>query len=233
MRLEVLSGGAAQGLVALLEGRFEAETGCGIAATFGAVGAMRDKLTAGERADLVILTNALIAELARSGHVVAGSAVDIGLVQTAIAVRAGDPAPAVGSAAGLRSALLTADAIYFPDPRQATAGIHFSRVLDRLGIGRDVAMRLRPYPNGATAMRALSQSRAEHPIGCTQATEILATQGVSLVGPLPEGCELATLYTAGVCAKAALPDEAARLAALLGSDAAREARTNAGFEPLP
>lgn len=233
MRVEMLSGGAAQGLVAALEAQFKAETGCDIAGTFGAVGAMRDKLIAGARADLMILTAALIAELTRSGHVVAGSAADIGVVRTGIATRTGDPVPAAGNAAELRSALLAADAIYFPDPKQATAGIHFSKVLDQLGIGRDVAMRLRPYPNGATAMRALAQSRAEHPIGCTQATEILATPGVALVGPLPKGYELATVYTAGVCAKAVLPAEARQLAALLSGEAARQARLKAGFEPLP
>ena len=51
----------------------------------------------------------------------------------AIAVRAGDPAPPVGDAAELRAALLAADAIYFPDPKLATAGIHFAKVLDGWG----------------------------------------------------------------------------------------------------
>ncbi len=49
MQLALLSGGAAQGLVAALAAQFKAETGCDIAGTFGAVGAMRDKLIAGER----------------------------------------------------------------------------------------------------------------------------------------------------------------------------------------
>ena len=149
MELQVLSGGAAQGLVTALASQFKAETGCDIAGTFGAVGAMRDKLLGGARADLLILTAALIAELTLTGHVVAGSAADIGVVRTAIAVRAGDALPPVGDAGALRTALLRADAIYFPDPRLATAGIHFSKILDALGIGRDVIMRLRPYPNGA------------------------------------------------------------------------------------
>jgi molybdate transport system substrate-binding protein len=232
MRLEVLSGGAAQALVGALEPQFKAETGCDIVGTFGAVGAMRDKLLAGARADLLILTRPLITELAATGHVVAGSARDIGIVQTGIAVRAGDPAPAIGNAAELRAVLLGADAIYFPDPKLATAGIHFSKVLDQLGIGRDVVMRLRPYPNGASAMRALAQSRDERPIGCTQVTEIVATPSVTLVGSLPKGHELATVYTAGVCARAALPDEARRLAALLSGEGGQNARRQAGFRPL-
>ncbi len=93
-------------------------------------------------------------------------------------------------------------------------------------------MRLRPYPNGATAMRALAQARAERPIGCTQVTEIVATPGVALVGVLPKGYELATIYTAGVCARAELPGEARRLADLLSGESAHSVRQRAGFEPL-
>ena len=65
MQLKILSGGAAQGLVAALGPQFKAETGCDIDGTFGAVGAMRDRLLAGAPADVLILTSALIAELAR------------------------------------------------------------------------------------------------------------------------------------------------------------------------
>lgn len=232
MQLQVLSGGAAHGLVDALAPQFKAETGCDIAGSFGAAGAMRDKLMDGAPADLLILTAALIEELTRTGHVVPASAVAIGVVRTGLAVRAGDPAPPVGDAAALRSALLAADAIYFPDPRQATAGIHFSKVLDELGIGRDVVMRLRHYPNGATAMRALAGARSECPIGCTQVTEILASPGVTLVGPLPKQFELATVYTAGVCTRGTRPDQARRLADLLAGEAARTIRERAGFEPL-
>ena len=132
-KLTILSGGAAQGLVAALAAQFKAESGCEIDGTFGAVGAMRDKLLSGTPADLLILTRALIDELAAQGHVVPGSVANIGTVLTAVAVRSGDPSPDVGDAAGLRAALLAADAIYFPDPKLATAGIHFAKVIERLG----------------------------------------------------------------------------------------------------
>ena len=228
-RLRILSGGAAQGLVAALAPQFQAQTGCEIDGTFGAVGAMRDKLLAGAPADLLILTRALIAELTAQGHVVAGTATDVGTVLTAIAVRDGDTVPDVGDAEGLRAALLAADAISFPDPKLATAGIHFAAVIERLGIAPDVASRIRTFPNGATAMRELAAMRGGHPIGCTQVTEILNTPGVHLVAPLPPGFELATVYTAGVCARSALPEEARALAALLAGPSAQDARARAGF----
>jgi molybdate transport system substrate-binding protein len=228
-KLVILSGGAAQGLVDALAARFKAETGCGIDATFGAVGAMRERLLAGAPADLLILTRGLIDDLARQGHAVPGSAVDIGAVATAIAVRSGDPAPAVGDAVELRTALLAAGEICVPDPAQATAGIHFAGVLDRLGIAAEVAPRLRAFPNGMTAMGALAASTGTRPIGCTQVTEIVATPGVTLVAPLPDPLGLATVYTAAVHVRAAMPGAARALADLLAGGAAQEARRRAGF----
>jgi molybdate transport system substrate-binding protein len=228
-RVAVLSGGAAQGLIAALAAEFKGATGCEIEGTFGGVGAMRDKLLSGTPADLLILTRALIDELAAQGHVVAGSAADIGTVLTAVAVRSGDPSPDIGDAAGLRAALLAADAIYFPDPKLATAGIHFAQVIDRLGLAADVAERIRTYPNGATAMRELAAARGGRPIGCTQVTEILNTPGVTLVGPLPKEFELATIYTAGVCTRAVAPQQARELAVLLTGEDTCGARERAGF----
>jgi len=228
-KLRILSGGAAQGLVEQLRPAFEAETGCTIDGTFGAVGAMRAKLLDGAPADLVILTRALIEGLARDGHVAGASAADLGTVETAIAVRQGDAAPPIGDANALRAALLSADAIHFPDPQQATAGIHFAKVLKDLGIDAEVAGRLQTAPNGATAMKALAASKARRPIGCTQATEILSTPGIVLVASLPPGCALATVYTAAVGARAEAATEAARLLSLLTDTAGREGRRRLGF----
>jgi len=229
MQLTILSGGAAQGLVHALATQFKVQTGCEIEGTFGAVGAMRDKLLAGAPADMLILTAALIADLTRAGHVVTGSAADIGTVLTAVAVREGDPVPPIGDTNALRNALRAADGIYFPDPKLATAGIHFAKVIEALGLGEDLKTRLRTYPNGGTAMRALAAVKGGHPIGCTQVTEILNTPGLTLAGPLPKEFELATVYTIGICAKAHEPELARKFSALMTGAAARELRERLGF----
>jgi molybdate transport system substrate-binding protein len=225
-RLQVLSAGAAQGVVGALAG----QAGYEISGSFGAVGAMREKLLAGEPADLVILTRALIEALAGDGKVLADSRADLGTVRTGVAVRAGDVDPRIGTAQGLRAALLAADAIYCPDPEKATAGIHFVKVLEGLGIRPQVAGRLRAHPNGAAAMRELAASRDARPIGCTQITEILDTPGAALAGPLPAQFELATVYSAAVGARASDPAAARRFIALLASETTRDLRRSAGFE---
>ncbi len=93
-----------------------------------------------------------------------------------------------------------------------------------------MADRLRPFPNGATAMGALARSTAPNEIGCTQVTEIKSTPGVVLVGPLPAGFELATIYTVAVCTRAREPELAREFAALLCGRAAHSRRVTAGFE---
>ena len=227
--LNILSGGAAQGLVASLAPQFKQLTGFDISGEFGAVGAMADKLRQGTATDIVILTSAIVKKLAEEHRVEPGSIADVGLVETAIAVRAGDPRVTVGDEAGLRAALLAADAIFVPDIKASTAGIHVAKVLQRLGIAEEVAARLKIHPNGATAMRHLAASDAVRPIGCTQSTEIISTPGVALSGSLPPGCELATMYTAAVTTPAAHAKQAQALINLLTAAAQRGLRERAGF----
>ena len=231
--LNILSGGAAQGLVRSLAPAFKAKTGLDIEGEFGAVGAMADKLRAGRPADIVILTEALVWTLTQERLVAPASVKNVGVVETALAVRANDPGISAPDRESLRKALLAADAIYVPDIKASTAGIHVAKVLALLGVDKEVESRLKIYPNGATAMRHLAESPARRPIGCTQSTEIIGTPGVMLSGALPAGCELATMYTAAVKAGAVRPQEAQILIELLIAADHREFRRRAGFlEPV-
>jgi molybdate transport system substrate-binding protein len=227
--LNILSGGAAQGLVGSLAPKFKALTGLDIGGEFGAVGAMADKLRNGTPTDIIILTAALAAKLADEKLVVSASISDVGLVETALAVRSRDPQVKVTDAATLRAAFLAADAIFVPDTRASTAGIHVAKVLEQLGIADDVTARLKIYPNGATAMRHMAASDAAKPIGCTQSTEIISTEGVMLSGSLPKGCDLATMYTAAVTTQAVHARESQTLIDLLIGADQQGSRTAAGF----
>lgn len=227
--LNILSGGAAQGLVASLAPELKNRTGLDIAGEFGAVGAMAEQLRGGVAADIVILTAALLAKLAEEKLVVPSSIMDVGKVETALAVRSADPRVRGRDANDLRTAFLAADAIFVPDTKASTAGIHVAKVLRELGIAKEVEARLKIHPNGATAMRHLAASDAARPLGCTQSTEIISTKGVVLSGALPPGYALATMYTAGITTHATNPAAAQTLIDLLTGDAQHELRAHAGF----
>jgi molybdate transport system substrate-binding protein len=181
---------------------------------------------------VVILTAALIEQLTASGHVLAGSARHVGPVKTGVAVKHGTPHPPVATAAQLKAAMLAATGIYFPDPQLATAGIHFMKVLNGLGIAETVASKLRPYPNGNTAMNAMAACDDPNVIGCTQVTEILITPGVDWVANLPLAFELATMYTAGIRSTSTCVAQAQTMIDMLTSSENAELRAKGGFLPV-
>jgi len=229
MKLPLFSGGAAQAVVTGLQPAFESAHGCTLAPTFGAVGAMRDKLLAGEPCDLLVLSASLIEELTAQGHVVPGSARDLGPVATGVAVLEGAPAVDVSDAAALRQTLLAARGLYVPDLRKSSAGIHIAGMLQALGLTGSLADRLHEYPNGATAMREMAAAGGDGLVGCTQVTEIMYTPGVRLVGELPAAHALRTVYTAAVCTAAQSPEVAAQLADLLAGPDSLALRRSSGF----
>ena len=225
--LHVLSAGAAKAVLTTAA----RDAGVTLEGAFGAVGAMQDKLAAGEPCDVIVLTRSMIDALAGSGSVDAATVGDLGRVYTAIAVKRGAPLPNIARATGLSLALLGAEEIYVPDLAKSTAGRHIAEMLATLGIASEVAPRLREFPNGATAMKAMAESAGQYAIGCTQASEILYTEGVALVGSLPGEFELATLYSAAVCTGAADVPGAQAFARHLTADLTQRMRAKAGFVP--
>ncbi len=221
--LRFVSAGAAQALV----GAVARTADVTVEGSFGAVGAMLEKYRAGEPCDIVILTHAQLTGLAAEGAIDPHACADLGAVPTSIAVRAGEAAPAVKDAQSLKAAFLAAESIYVPDTAKSTAGGHVAKVLERLDLGADAGGRLRMFANGATAMKAMAASK-EKAIGCTQATEIVATRGVSLVAPLPRGLDLETVYGAAVSLEGRRAPAAAFLQRLAGYGS-HDVRAAAGF----
>ena len=226
----VISAGAAQSVASAIIPAFRAAASADVHASFCPVGALKEMLLAGKPCDVLVSTAAMVDELAHDTRVVPASIRALGRVQTGIAVRSGEPVPAIGDQALLRASLAAVAGVYLPDPERATAGIHFVKLLRELGLHGDLESRLRAYPNGASAMEALAKSRGSGLIGCTQVTEIKATPGVTLAGTLPESFELATTYAVAVCSSAREPELAQRFVQMLAGPESFELRRQAGFE---
>ncbi len=228
--LNVLSAGAAKGLVGDLTGGFTAATGQPVAGIFSAVGAIRERFETGAPCDVLILTAEQLSELEAAGLVRPGSVSPIGTVRTAVAVLQGQPMPDISTCKTFAAAMREASAIFMPDPYRSTAGIHVRRVFEALGLIDALQSKLRTFPNGETAMRTFADAAPAGGIGLTQTTEILYTTGLSLVGPLPPEHDLATVYAAGVSATARDPVSAAVLVAELTGPGSAGLRRHSGFE---
>lgn len=227
--LMILAGGAAEALVHELSAEFKQQTGLGIGGTFSAVGAMRDQLLAGADCDVLVLSQILIDELVKTGHVQAQSVRPVGLIQTGLAVAKGHPKPSIQSESDLRQAFSRASVIYTSDPDRSTAGAHFKKILIRLGLMDEVAARWKTYSTGAKAMQAMAQEAIAGAIGGTQVTEIMFTQGVELIGTLPQPFELTTTYTAAINTRARFAKQAQVLIDLMTSPGRAALRSQVGF----
>lgn len=227
--LNIFCAGAAQAVVSQLAAKFQRESGNLIHAEYGAVGAMKARVTGGAPVDIVVLTAALVDELIAEGEVVRGSRVNLGRVGTGVAVRAGTPRPDVRNVEVLRANILAATRIVCPDPAVATAGKVVLHVLDQLGVAAEVTPRLQYFPNGYAAMANLAQSDGQLEMGITQVTEILANPGVTLVGPLPDAVQNMAVYSAGLAVRAAHPERSREFIRRLTGFNAQPVLSAAGF----
>ena len=229
--LHLLCAGAMQGLVGALQAQIEQGGARVLRARFGAVGALREALRAGAPCDVMVATRAMLVDLQASGELPPGAVQAVGSVRTGLAVRSGEPHPDAAGREALRAALLAAPAFYLPDPQRATAGAHAAAVLDALGIRDAMHERSRNFENGAASMRALADDGVAGALGCTQASEIVATQGVEYAGPLRGEFELATVYAACRGPGSADPAGAQRLIDLMTGAGNAALRERCGIEP--
>jgi molybdate transport system substrate-binding protein len=204
--IKVLGAGAVRSIVTELAEAFRRETGHTVTLTFGTVGVIRQKLSAGEPADVVIMTDVAIDEMARQGAVAPGSRTDIARTAIGVGVREGAPRPDISTPEAFKQTLLAAKSLVYVDPAQgATSGIHFASVLQRLGIAEAVQGKTQLVPGGYPAERVAT---GEAELVVHQISEIVPVKGVVLVGPLPGDLQKVTVYSAGVAPRSAAPETA-------------------------
>ena len=157
--VRVLAAGAVQGAVQRLE-LAVVDSGHKLLATYDTVGALRERVLAGEAADVVILSEAGMAALAAAGRIDAGTLIDLGATSVALAVRKGVEVPDVSSPDALRRTLLAAASIAHADPaRGATAGAHFASVLQRLGLAEQLRDRIVVLGFGGDVIAGVAEGR--------------------------------------------------------------------------
>lgn len=205
--IKVLSAGAMKAMVTELGGEFTRETGHTLALTSGTVGQLRDKLLAGEAADVVVMSDTAIDQLIGQGHLVRGSRVDIARTGIGVAVRDGAPKPDIATPEAFKRALLAAKSIAYVDPASgATSGIYFAGLLQRMGIAAAVKDKTVFRRGGGYVAEMVARGEAE--LAVHQISEIIPVKGATLVGPLPRELQKITVYSAALPTRAAATEPA-------------------------
>jgi molybdate transport system substrate-binding protein len=226
--IKLLSVGAVRSIMTDLAESFRQETGHTVALTFATVGVLFQKLGAGELADVVIMTDEAIDEMAGQGVVAPGTRTDLARTAMGIAVREGAPRPKITTPEALKQTLLAVKSLVYVDPAQGgTSGIHFTKVLERLGIAEAVKAKTRLVPGGYPAELV---AKGEVELVADQISEILPVKGVTLVGPLPKGLQKVTAYSAGLAVGSTSPDTARAFIAFITRPSFKPKFAQAGLD---
>ena len=230
VELKVLSAGAVQSMVAELGAEFERASGQKLNLIFNTAGSLRDRFKNGEAADLVILSEFIIADLAKLGLFVPGTVTDLGRTVTGVAVREGAPVPDISTPEAFKQALRNAKTVAYTDPKAGgSGGIMFAALLQKLGIADEVNKKAVLGKRGAEVAQSIADGRAE--LGTTFISEVLPVKGAKVVGPLPGELHNANTYTAAIPAGSQNRAAATALLRALTDPATRERWTAAGLEP--
>ena len=184
------------------------------------------RVQAGEAFDAVVLASGAIDELLRGGHAVAGSRTDLVSSGVSVAVRAGAPRPDIGSEEALKAALLAAPTIgYSTGP----SGTHLLRTFERWGVAETLRARTVQAPPGVPVGTMVADGRVA--IGFQQLSELMNLPGIDVVGPLPPGVQILTVFSGALCATATQPAAARAWLDFMASPAMAEAKRRHWMEP--
>lgn len=191
----------------------------------GGVDAAR-RVAAGEPFDVAILAADAIDRLAAGGSVLTGSRCALVRSEVAIAVRAGSLRPDIASEDALRRTVLAAVSIGYSTGPSGTALLE---LFARWGIADAVRSRVVQAPAGVPVGKLVADGAVE--LGFQQASEMLHQPDIEVIGTMPSGCGIVTVFSGGICAASTRPEAARALLAWLQSPAAADAKRRQGMEP--
>lgn len=185
------------------------------------------RVRGGERFDLVILADDVIESLEAEGFLLAGSRTAFVRSPMALAVRAGQPRPDIGSEASIRTAMTRARSIgYSTGP----SGAHLLKILKSWGLdsAADPGRFAQAKP-GVPVAALVASGEAE--IGVQQLSEFIGESGIDVVGLLPDPVQSVTTFSIGIGANCAHVEQAKAVIAFLNDPASADAKRQFGMEP--
>jgi molybdate transport system substrate-binding protein len=232
IEIKVLSTTAMKTVFEALAPQFERDTGHRLSVELGPSARLEKRVAEGDAADVAIITRTDAEDLVERGKIAAGSLADIARSSIGIAVAKGAPKPDIATPEAFKHAMLAAKSIAVSKPvGGGQSGAHMAKVFERLGIAEAMAAKAQYGAGGAAGLAGLVVLRGEAEIGIQQMAELLAVDGIDMVGPLPAALQSVTLFTAAIPASAAHAEAGRGLIEFLRTHAARGVIRAKGLEP--
>ena len=181
--------------------QFERATGHKLSITFGPAGGVVKLVEGGETANVVITSRQEIDGFVKDGKAVRDNVTLVARSGIGVAVRKGTPKPDISSPEALKRTLLAAKSITYSNPALGgAAAIHFEKVLDRLGIAKEMKSKTVLSKAGSDTGVVVANGEAE--IGVQVSQLLILVPGIEIVGPLPGDLQDTVVFSAAIMAGA-------------------------------
>jgi molybdate transport system substrate-binding protein len=227
--IHVMSGGAPKEVFARLTPKFEQLTGHKVKFTYAVITALREKLAAGEKADVLVMPVPVLDGFAKDGKVRADSRATFAIVGISVVVKDGAAKPDISTQEKFRAAMLAARSVVHATPGKTPSGTHMGKVMEQLGIADAMAKKVIHRPALDGGVQLVITGEAE--IGIYPASEVASVKGLAVVGPLPAGIDLTIVY--GGAATTGSGEAATAFVKFMAAPENRGVWKEAGFDPRP
>lgn len=184
------------------------------------------RVQAGEAFDAVVLAANAIDALEAAGRTVAGTRTDLVRSGVYVAVKAGSAVPDIGSEEAVKQAVRAAKSLAYST---GPSGVYLTKLFERWGIADEIRPRIVQAPPGVPVGSLVARGEVE--LGFQQLSELMALQGITVVGPLPPAIQLMTVFSGAVAATSAQPEAVRAWLAWLATPATAETKRRNGMEP--
>jgi molybdate transport system substrate-binding protein len=226
--IRILSGGAPKEIFQQLTPQFEQASGHKVDYVFAVMSALREKVAAGEAADVLVMPTNILEGYQKDGVVRAQARAILGLVSVYAVTRKGAPQPDLSTPDTVKAAMLKARAITHATPGETPSGTHMGKLIESFGIAE--AMKGKVFHRSALRGGVELVASGEAEIGFYPKSEVI-NDSLSLVGPLPAAIQLTTIYGAAVTAKSAAPEAGAAFIAFMTDAQHHAVWLKGGFDP--
>ena len=208
---------------------FTRATGNTLRFNLGTTGGVLNKLKAGEKGDVIVISDEAAIELEKDGKIAGGTRADLASSVFGVVVKKSAPSPDVSTPEALKKAVLAARTISYPDPVAAAAsGGYIDSIFAQMGIKDEARKKAALKPMGVLVGDAVAKGEAE--LGLSFVSEFVANPTLKVI-MFPQALQKPQMYMAGVFAGTANADAARAFIVFVTSPAARAKLKAAGVEP--